>query len=131
MPRFVTRVVGGFVFATVLVAVLGAPSALSADEPQTFSVAAVRTIMDENSRAAVQSSTITCTHSIGDPHKSTHDPTKVNVVSKVVCTAPVARLVINPIDLFRNFFLVARGSNANTGQAYIQANAATTCIPAN
>ena len=128
MRHFAARWVGGLVLLIALAAVVGVPSALSAKEPQRLTVTAVPT--SESGDLAAQA-TITCNHSIGNPHKSTHNPQNVNVVSRIQCTAPVASLAINPIRLYRNFFQVASGSNSNVGQPFIQANAATFCIPAN
>lgn len=128
MRHFATRLVGGLMLLVALAAVVGVPGALSAKEPQTLTITAVRT--SESGEAAAQA-TITCNHSIGNPHKSTHNPQNVNVVSRIQCSAPVPSLSINPIRLYRNFFQVASGSNSRVWQASVQANAATLCIPAN
>lgn len=72
--------------------------------------------------------TITCTLAIQNPHNSSHVPGTVNVVATWTCTAPVSSLSIS-VQLFLNGVQVASGANSNAGQAFLQGNAATTCVP--
>ena len=132
MRRFALRSLSALLLAVAVAAIIAAPSALSAKDPQDLTITAVLKSKGGGPQPAVTVGSITCTHSIGNPHKSTHVPSTVNVVSKIVCSAPVGALSINPINLYRNFSLVATGTNFNQGKAIIQANAATNgCIPAN
>lgn len=77
---------------------------------------------------AAAQTTITCTLQIDNPHSSSHVPGTVNVVARWTCTAPVTSLEIS-VQLFLNGVEVASGANDNAGQAFLQANAATTCVP--
>ena len=78
-------------------------------------------------RVRAAGNVITCTSSIGYPHASHHFPGNVNVVSQVVCDAPVSNLVIG-IALKRYGAIVGNsGSCAKQGTNKLKCNAWEPC----
>lgn len=111
---------------------IAVPSAVSKPRelPETMTITATKDDSRQGGRSA-QAAPITCTMYVDNPHRSTHVPGNVNVISRIECTSVVARLWIEPVTLYRNFTPIASGSNYNMGQRRIQANAANTCVSAN
>ena len=68
-------------------------------------------------------SSITCTISIDNPHKSTHVPTTVNVVSHWNCDAIVQKLTLDT-KLYRGVQQVGSGHSEGTGTFVLNGNAA-------
>jgi hypothetical protein len=68
-----------------------------------------------------------CQFQVDRPHKSTHVPGTVNVISWVRCNRPVDRiemtlgLALNGVELKRDTF-------ANSGSAYLEGNVAVPCV---
>jgi hypothetical protein len=73
---------------------------------------------------------ITCAITVQNPHKSSHVPGTVNVISRVQCTAPVAGIA-EAVGLYRNLALVSSNSASNTGVAALQVNTTTPCVNGN
>jgi hypothetical protein len=119
--RFVAVLAVTLVFA----ALAGVPSAVSAGSGQQSASASLS--QRGSGPASAEQSTITCTLSIDNPHKSTHVPTTVNVVAHWVCTAPVSSLSMT-VRLFRGSTQVGQGSSSNSGQATLNGNAAANCV---
>ena len=71
--------------------------------------------------------TITCTLTIDNPHQSTHAPGKVNVVSKLTCTAPMSSVSMT-VTLYRNNAPVGQNSCSNAGNPALRCNAAAPCV---
>jgi hypothetical protein len=77
--------------------------------------------------AAAAGYTIDCNLSIDYPHPSTHYPGNVNVVSNVVCTAPVDYIVMG-VSLKRDgAFVWPSGSCVKAGTTRLQCNASEPC----
>lgn len=71
---------------------------------------------------------IDCSTDFQVPHKSTHDPTTVNVVAKVTCTQAVPKISVD-VALYRNGALVAQsGYQSASNTTSKQVNAAAACI---
>jgi hypothetical protein len=124
--RFVRgRFVAVLAVILAFTALVGVQSAVSASSGQQSATAShsQRGLMP----AFTDQSTITCTLSIDNPHKSTHVPTTVNVVAHWVCTAPVSSLSMT-VRLFRGSTQVGQGSSSNSGQATLNGNAAANCV---
>jgi hypothetical protein len=120
--------VPGLAFA-LLAGLAGAASAAQDTQQSaaaTQGTAATRGI----ARQAVAQQTISCTLSIGNPHKSTHVPGTVNVVATWTCTAPVSSLSMT-VRLFRNGVRVAQRSFSNSGRSFLSGNAAASCVSGN
>lgn len=77
---------------------------------------------------AAAQTVISCTLAIQNPHNSTHVIGTVNVVATWTCTEPVSSLAMT-VSLFLDGVLVAQMSFSNAGQAFLQGNAAQTCVP--
>lgn len=91
-------------------------------------IQAARITAVKNSNSIGSDDVIDCTIKANYPHDSGHVPGTVNAVSTIFCTAPVTSLSIETsLDL--GPVQVASGSNSNGGSAFIQTNAATTCVP--
>lgn len=72
--------------------------------------------------------TITCRITTEYPHDSHHVAGTVNVRGWITCTSAVSSLSITT-DLYYVAAKVASRSASNFGQAFIQTNASTTCVP--
>ena len=122
-----------FLFALVglsaCLATLGLPGTGSAGagDPQSFTVTAVRTSTGQGGASPQAESSITCTISIDNPHKSTHVPTTVNVVSHWNCDAIVQKLTLDT-KLYRGVQQVGSGHSEGTGTFVLNGNAAASCV---
>ena len=71
--------------------------------------------------------TITCNLTIDDPHKSTHVPETVNVVSHVTCDNVVSSISITT-KLFRGGIQVASSNSFGAEVFMLNGNAAANCV---
>lgn len=125
--RKITRTVA-ITVSFALLAMIGVQTAVSAreDDPQTVVVTATRSA--PNGGVGAQS-IITCTISIDNPHKSGHVIGTANVVSHWVCSGFVPRLTLST-KLWRSGIQVGSGNSAANGSAWLNGNAAATCLNA-
>jgi hypothetical protein len=70
---------------------------------------------------------ITCGITVDNPHKSTHVPGTVNVVSRVICSAPISE-INGIVGLYRNAVLISYSTGQNFGSAALTMNTATPCV---
>ena len=74
--------------------------------------------------------TITCTIVVHNPHKSSHVPGVVNVISRTQCTAPVPS-IDGIVGLYRNGARASVHAGANRGVAALQLSTAAPCVSGN
>jgi hypothetical protein len=107
--------------------------AASAASPSTTSspsaIAVVSAHQISTSSRRTPAYTITCTLKINDPHRSTHNPAKVNVVTTWKCTGIVTSLSMT-VKLY-TFAGVQQASDSfkKYGKKSLSGNAASACIP--
>jgi len=115
--------------AAALAAIFAAPGALSAkpqDPPQSMTLT-YEPLPVEGKAATL--STIVCTFSIDNPHKSTHDPATVNVVAHLTCPIFMDSLSIN-VKLYRGVVQAASQSCTKVVTTFVNCNAASNCVNA-
>lgn len=86
-------------------------------------------VVEANPEAEVSASAvrITCNTQASKPHASNHEPGKVNALTKMDCTAPVAQIIMD-MQLYRNGqALVDHPPVANAGSSTNGINYATRC----
>ena len=118
-----------FIAAVMLAPGLGACGAATDQEseeqqmpPDTADVA-----VDEEVGESTAASVIYCRLRVDRPHKSRHHRGNVNVVAELQCNRPVPRIGM-AVSLSRDGHEVQRAAFANSGNAWLQGNAATGCV---
>lgn len=130
MALKIYRRLSAALFAMATVAAVGVLSGTPANAAPVSDRAAPTTLtvssVARDARGIHQ--TITCTITVQNPHKSSHVPGTINVISRVQCTAPVAGIA-SALGLYWNYStLVSSNSATNTGVAALQINTTTPCV---
>lgn len=112
--------------ATVGLFAVGATPATAAPAPAE---SITLTISSTSYGIGIQN-TIWCSINVQNPHKSSHVPGTVNVISRVDCTAPVAS-ISEGVWLYRDGALVSSRGARNYGVAALQVNTTTACVNGN
>lgn len=107
------------------------PVGRSADTPTTQGATAVTSAQAGSTANTPQasSSKISCVLSIANPHRSTHNPTQVNVVAKWKCTANVRSLSMTVALYSFAGFQLSSNPFSNSGKDRLRGSTDAFCIP--
>ncbi|HUH16083.1 MAG TPA: hypothetical protein VML35_09390 [Gaiellaceae bacterium] len=111
-------------------AALAAPAEVAADdEPAVEPPATVTFTKREKKGGVTEQALISCQVSIDYPHRSTHNPGRANVVSRISCSHFMSSLSLET-KLWRAGYVVGTGFHSITGWFALNGNASAPCLSA-